>query len=427
VARPFAPVSPLQMASATVVALAVTVSAAACSDGGEEQEAAAATTEDLVLQPVGDPGPDPFTESTAAKPSPGNLPPPANSPTPTQRPPTKPTGYRSLKGSTDGLYGGSRNVDSCDVDKQIRLLTGDRDKERAFAKAAGVGTSLLPDYLRSLTSVTLRQDTRVTNHSFTGDGAKGFPAVLQAGTAVLVDNEGVPQVSCASGNPLTSPTALSRDTRHKGAGWRGYHPRRAVVVAPASRPLTRLRIVDANEETWIERPINSTSGKNNKDEILPSPPAKLRGRATGAQSIDLTWKAADDEAKVSGYQVFQDGKAKPVQETTADSSGARISNLKPGNSYTFTVRAVDNAGNSSAASNKAEVFTDSEETEEPGLETATPGQPDQPDAPPPAPPPPEPPPPDQPDQPQPGQPQPDQPQPGQPDQPDQPQEAPPVN
>jgi hypothetical protein len=409
----------VQMAHATVVVLAVTVSAAACGGGDDRQRTAADTSQELLLQPVGDTGPNPFTASTAAKPPADALPSPANSPTPKERPPAKLSSYRSVKGSTDGLYGGTRGVDSCDIEQQIRLLTKDQDRERAFAKVAGVGTSLLPDYLRSLTSVVLRKDTRVTSHSFADGRATDVPSVLQAGTAVLIDKEGMPRVRCACGNPLTSPTALERTASHKGSAWRGYDPEQTVVVTPASRPLTKIRIVDVVKKTWIERPTDNKSSKNNKDKVIPSPPTKLRGKATGTSTVELTWKAAKGDVKVAGYQIFQKGKEKPIQEVLPDSNGARVSNLKPATDYTFTVRAVDAAGNTSAASNKVDVFTDSEQSEQPVQPEQ---QPDQPQAPQPQPPDQQQPPQPQPPQPQ---PQPDQQQPPQPDQQQPPQPQPP--
>ena len=64
-----------------------------------------------------------------------------------------------------------------------------------------VPMTFCPGYLRGLTSVVLRADTQVTNHGFRDARVTGFQSVLQAGTAVLVDNRGVPRVRCACGSP----------------------------------------------------------------------------------------------------------------------------------------------------------------------------------------------------------------------------------
>ncbi len=114
-------------------------------------------------------------------------------------------GVRSFPGSTPGLYGGTRAVGSCDVGKQIGFLSSDPGKARSFAQAAGVPRAAVPDFLRGLTSVVLRADTQVTDHGFRDGRATSFQSVLQRGTAVLVDDRGVPRVRCAGGNPLNPP------------------------------------------------------------------------------------------------------------------------------------------------------------------------------------------------------------------------------
>ncbi|MCZ0997978.1 hypothetical protein O1M63_07095 [Streptomyces mirabilis] len=112
-----------------------------------------------------------------------------------------------MSGDAPGLYGGTRNVASCDVEKQITALRADPSKNAAFASVLGIQPSAVPGYLRTLTPVQLRADTRVTNHGYRNGSATTYQAVLQAGTAVLVDDRGVPRVRCACGNPLTPPAA----------------------------------------------------------------------------------------------------------------------------------------------------------------------------------------------------------------------------
>ncbi|GHF01088.1 hypothetical protein GCM10018785_74850 [Streptomyces longispororuber] len=63
----------------------------------------------------------------------------------------------------------------------------------------------MPAYLRGLTPVVPRADTRVTGHGCRDGRATGHQAVLQARTAVLVDDRGLPRVRCACGNPLLPP------------------------------------------------------------------------------------------------------------------------------------------------------------------------------------------------------------------------------
>ncbi len=69
-------------------------------------------------------------------------------------------------------------------------------------------------YIRKLKPVTLTRDTRVTNHSFVDGRAVGFQAILQAGTAVLVDENGEPVARCRCGNPLLEPVFIKTAKCH---------------------------------------------------------------------------------------------------------------------------------------------------------------------------------------------------------------------
>ncbi|CAM5265343.1 hypothetical protein SGRIM128S_01471 [Streptomyces griseomycini] len=122
------------------------------------------------------------------------------------------------------------------MERQIDYLSEVPDKNGAFASVAGVKSSEVPSYLRSLTPLQLRVDTRVTNHGYRDGAATEYQAVLQAGTAVLVDDLGMPRVRCACGNPLTKPVEQS-ESRYTGKPWPGFSPSSTVVIQPAPRPV----------------------------------------------------------------------------------------------------------------------------------------------------------------------------------------------
>ena len=63
-------------------------------------------------------------------------------------------------------------------------------------------------HLSRLTPLVLRTDTVVTNHGYIDGAGDAFTSVLQAGTAVLVDDYGVPAVRCYCGNPLAAAPDL---------------------------------------------------------------------------------------------------------------------------------------------------------------------------------------------------------------------------
>ncbi|WUR78580.1 hypothetical protein OG967_06900 [Streptomyces phaeochromogenes] len=253
----------------TACVLSAALLTGGCGGDGDKASDSATSGGEVFLQPVADQGPDPFTDSTAT--TAATPPPVTRTPqsTPTGNATATAEGVRSVSGGTPGLYGGTRRVGSCDVDRQIRFLTADQVKARAFAQAAGIAQAGIPDYLRRLTSVVLRADTRVTNHGFRDGRATEYQAVLQAGTAVLVDNRGVPRVRCACGNPLKPPVALQRTPEHNGRPWSGYEPTKVVVVTPAPQVIVNITIINIQNNTWIERRIGDHHG--DEDRIVPAP------------------------------------------------------------------------------------------------------------------------------------------------------------
>jgi hypothetical protein len=266
---------------ALVMACALSAALLAAGCGGHDGESAAfgADGGEVFLQPVAGGGPDPFTESTAADPpSVTRMPYPA---APTDRGST-PQGVRSFSGSTPGLYGGIRAVGSCDVEKQIGFLASDSGRARSFAQAAGVSQAVVPDFLRGLTSVVLRADTQVTDHGFRDGRATTFQSVLQRGTAVLVDNRGVPRVRCAGGNPLNPPTVSKSPAGTQGKPWSGFRPGNVVVVTPASTVISNITIIDIVDHTWIERRIGDDG---HRDVVVrPQTSTSSPGRRSGTGS-----------------------------------------------------------------------------------------------------------------------------------------------
>ncbi|MGW2646902.1 DUF6777 domain-containing protein [Streptomyces sp. NPDC001393] len=267
------PAGSIVMACALAAALLV----AGCARPGVKE---ARVGEEVYLVPAAAPGPDPFTASTVTAPTrtgggradPAAIAPPTEGPSP----PALPAGLvavplgamRVVSGETPGRYGGTARVAGCDVERQIGYLTADRAGAEAFARAAGVAASGLPGHLRGLAPVVLRADTRVTHHGCRAGQPVAHQAVLQAGTAVLVDNRGVPRVRCACGNPLGSPAQAAGGFWARGSAWSGYRPGRMIAVTPAPRAVTSITIVNAETRTWIERRIGYDV---RHDPVVPAP------------------------------------------------------------------------------------------------------------------------------------------------------------
>lgn len=261
------------IAAACALSAALLVAGCSGDGGGKDMKSSG----EVFLQPVAAQGPDPFTDSTATSPS---VPPrvtrtPQSTPPHTTSPPSGTTSpssgrVRTLSGATPGLYGGTARTGSCDVERQISYLTADRAKARAFAQAEGISPAGIPGYLRGLTSVVLRADTQVTNHGFRDAQVTGFQSVLQTGTAVLVDNRGVPRVRCACGNPLKAGAARQGAMAGDGRPWSGFRPAEVVVVTPAPQVITNITIINIVDNTWIERPLGHRGPHH--DHVVPRPP-----------------------------------------------------------------------------------------------------------------------------------------------------------
>ncbi|WP_339127566.1 DUF6777 domain-containing protein [Streptomyces sp. f51] len=255
-----------------VVAAAVILGLVFTNNGGGTKNAGS----EVFLQSADKAGPDPFTESTANDTSAA----PTDPATPATSAPANAT--VAVSGNAPGLYGGTRDVSSCDVEKQISALKADPAKNKAFASVEGIQPDEVPAYLRSLTPVQLRLDTRVTNHGYRNGAPTSFQSVLQTGTAVLVDSRGVPRVRCACGNPLLPPVAQKGTPTATGDSWPGYRSKDVVVVAPSTTVINVFVLYDPENKEWIARHRGNDVHKDKKTHppVNPSPSASVSGSAS---------------------------------------------------------------------------------------------------------------------------------------------------
>src|SRR3989475_5012538 len=105
----------------------------------------------------------------------------------------------------------------------------------------------------------------------------------------------------------------------------------------------------AYDTSWIASAQSSAVSATTKalaDTQAPSIPANLAATAVSSSQIDLSWSPATDNVGVTGYRVYRDG------TLAASPTGTSVSivGLSAGTTYSFTVSAVDAAGNASALS-----------------------------------------------------------------------------
>jgi hypothetical protein len=177
--------------SVFAVALLLGLSVIAGCGSDDDSESAADDAQTVTFQKPTETGDDPFTK-------------PAD-----------------VRGSTkmevgSGPYGGTGSDFVCDRELLISSLRARPDRLAEWARVLGISPEIGPvaRYIRKLRPVTLTQDTRVTNHSFVGGRAVGYQAILQAGTAVLVDENGEPVARCRCGNPLLEPIFIKTAKCH---------------------------------------------------------------------------------------------------------------------------------------------------------------------------------------------------------------------
>ncbi len=114
------------------------------------------------------------------------------------------------------------------------------------------------------------------------------------------------------------------------------------------------------------------SGTTNCHEVTadttpPSAPTNLTATKVTSSQVGLSWTASTDNVGVAGYQIFRNG----AQIGTSSTTSYTDSTVQPQTSYSYSVKAVDGAGNVSASSGTITVTTPAASTATP-LPTATP-------------------------------------------------------
>ncbi|ACU72507.1 cellulose-binding family II [Catenulispora acidiphila DSM 44928] len=99
----------------------------------------------------------------------------------------------------------------------------------------------------------------------------------------------------------------------------------------------------------------TAAGSGGGDTTAPSVPANLAVTGTTASSASLSWSPSTDNVGVTGYRVYRNG----AQVGTSSGTTFTDTGLSAATHYTYTVAAVDAAGNVSAPSTGATATTTS--------------------------------------------------------------------
>ena len=127
-----------------------------------------------------------------------------------------------------------------------------------------------------------------------------------------------------------------------------------------------LENIQGNRNPFIDNPAFATqiwggqqaedkfgTGNSTNDTTAPSAPSNLSASNSTQTTVDLSWSAATDNVAVAGYTLFKGN----TQIGTTSNTNFTVTNLVPGTSYSFSVKAYDAAVNTSLASNTAVITT----------------------------------------------------------------------
>lgn len=132
-----------------------------------------------------------------------------------------------------------------------------------------------------------------------------------------------------------------------------------VPATPCTSPLTTTALADGTHAFSVAaadggqvdpQPATSTW---TVDTIAPSVPTDVRATAPSSVEVDLSWTASQDTNGISGYRLFRNGAAYQQLPATTSFQDA----VSPNTSYSYSVAAVDSAGNVSSDSSPISITT----------------------------------------------------------------------
>jgi chitodextrinase len=135
------------------------------------------------------------------------------------------------------------------------------------------------------------------------------------------------------------------------------------AVAGGTGPSLELRDPSSDNAlaaSWSANPaVPGTPGKANStstppDSTPPSAPGTLTATGVGQSQLTLNWGAATDNLAVTGYRVTRNGTTLPATVTGLSFTDTGLS---PATTYSYTVQALDAAGNVGPAGNTLQVTT----------------------------------------------------------------------
>lgn len=128
-------------------------------------------------------------------------------------------------------------------------------------------------------------------------------------------------------------------------------------LKPSTAYSFSVRAKDAagNLSSHSDKKAVTTPAAAAEDKKAPAQPLKLRGKHEGSRGAALTWSAPAKDEGITSYDVLQGGSK--IHSVGGDATSAKVTGLRPGTDYSFTLQARDAADNASPASAPVELST----------------------------------------------------------------------
>jgi chitodextrinase len=125
-------------------------------------------------------------------------------------------------------------------------------------------------------------------------------------------------------------------------------------LSPSTTYTYTVQAVDAAGNASGQSAAASATTPPALDTMAPSTPTGLVASASSPSQISLSWAASTDDVGVSGYRVYRGG---ALLIALGPVTAWQNTGLSPATTYSYTVQAIDAAGNASAQSTAASATT----------------------------------------------------------------------
>lgn len=214
-----------------------------------------------------------------------------------------------------------------------------------------------------------------SNLSWDLDIADGVNLVSDVGDGIyykvkfnLTDNAGFEHNKTESFFPYSAYGDNGGNHGLQNGTYIGWHPAEGTIYFTVRYFLNATGFDNDIEDVTDTFSITFFRSSTTTDTQPPTTPTLSSTGQTGT-TVDLSWSGATDNVGITGYKVYR---GSTLQATLGNVTSHTVTGLTASTTYSFTIRALDAAGNESANSNSISVTTNSAaDTQPPTTPTLT--------------------------------------------------------